>query len=163
MNVVSELIFLPIGSLIMTKISLHAAMISSISLEFSGLFILLMIPETLHCKREATAQPIEDATSLSTDGQAALGAVGNEVTPIKSYQEPTSKYTTRDRLHSTRKLLAEPIKLVCGDKYIPLGLPAFSTSRFLHQVVYLLVQYVSKKLDWTIASVSSLRFINIAS
>jgi hypothetical protein len=133
----------------MTKTTLHAAMVTSTALEFSGLLILAVTPETLTRTSGTEWQPRENSTR-----SIQPAANFNEPTSIRTAQ--TTRQWTRDRLHRTRDRLMQPVRLLWTDKTILLGLPAFLTSRLLRQVVYLLLQYASKKLNRTIAAVSCL-------
>lgn len=131
----------------MTKTSVHAAMITATALEFCGLFILAVTPETLNRTTGTERQPTENSIC--------------SVQPAASPDEPISVRTTqmtsrwtKDQFDRIRDRLLQPARLLWADKTIFLGLPVFLTTPLLRQVVSLLLQYASKKLNWTIAAVS---------
>ena len=157
MCLVSELIATPLGALIMTKTTLNTAMISSTALEFSGIFILLVTPETLHCNRATGHGSVEDSRpSLIQDQEASEGL---EVAAIQvKANQPASGRFTRVQLHHFLQSVVRPLRFVSKDRLILLSLPAFLTSRLLRQVVSILLQWASKKLAWSIAAVSAFLF-----
>jgi hypothetical protein len=118
-------------------------MITSTALEFSGLFILAFTPETLARTSVTEGQLAENSTPAASPDE-----------PISIRPSQTTIQWTRDQSHRIRERLMRPVRLLWTDKTILLGLPAFLTSRLLRQVVSLLLQYASKKLNWTIAAVS---------
>lgn len=154
MCLVSELVATPTGSLIMAKINLNTAMIAATALEFSGIFVLLVTPETLCRSTETRSQPNEDNFE-DIPSQATPTRANDESNPEVAGQSETMP-TVKSLLRHAMELLSRPFELVFTNRTILLGLPAFLTSRLLRQVVSLLLQYVSKKLGWTIAAVSLL-------
>ncbi|QKX58861.1 uncharacterized protein TRUGW13939_05989 [Talaromyces rugulosus] len=111
MCLVSELIATPIGSLIMTRTTLNAAMISSSALEFSGLFVLLVTPETLRRNRESRGQSTEDVIPPSIQAQAALRRAGNNVGILISLRPAVNVFLFALILPNLSPVLASRLKI----------------------------------------------------
>ena len=131
----------------MTKTTVYAAMVALTALEFSGLLIMAATPETL-------------VRTSGTEGQPTENSI-HGIQPAASLDEPFSERTTqmtsrwtKDQFNRIQDRLMQPAQLLWADKTLFLGLPVFLTTPLLRQVVSLLLQYASKKLNWTIAAVS---------
>lgn len=139
-----ELLAPPLGAFILTRTTLYNALISGLVLEFSGLLVLLIIPETLTLE-----PPVEGvgefgshrSTTFQDDSSTHIPpSKGN----LKRLQE-SPKHAIK-RLRSIKDL-------VLTDRNIYLALPAFLVNRLPRQIMAVLLQYASKRLGWTLAKV----------
>jgi hypothetical protein len=134
----------PLGARLMMATSLYTALISGLSLSFLGIFVLLWLPETLEFQSSTETLTAEDTASMQ-----------DSPTDDSSSTPPTKGFiqSFRDSVHDSLKPLGSMAKLIANDRNVLLSLPVFLVSRFSRQLMAVLLQYGSKRLGWTLASV----------
>ena len=143
---------MPLGAHLMSKMTLYTAVISSTVLEFSGIFVLLVIPETIkHVPPNVQADESDDSAS-----DASLESAGSrdeeDVTQVE-IERLGVLHRVQDLIRLGQGFLCRLIKLLSHDRTVLVALPAVVASRLGRPVVALLIQYVSKNLHWSLAKV----------
>lgn len=124
----------------MLKTTLYTVMAIGIALEFSSLCILFWMPETLRSTASGSSYEAEHAETIS-DGDPQREEA---TTPRKLLQQ---------WLISINKIGI----LISIYPHIAIAIPAFLTNRLGRQLMAWMLQYVSKRLNWSYALVGSLR------
>lgn len=137
MNLVVELLGPAVGAAIMIKSTFYTAMIIGLTIEFSSVFILFWVPETLRSNSSDMSETSQAGTFSSHSQQEETTKA-----PWMIVQSWFSSVRTTGTFISTHR-------------HVACAIPAFLINRLGRQLLAWMLQYVSKRQRWSFAVVSS--------
>jgi len=142
---VTEVIAPVLGSVFLDHGYLYSPVILGLPLELSGFAIIRMLPETL--KGNDLARP-DDAEVPNNH----VVSSGHSQTSIRAAIAPATQSMWQPLRQSLRPMI-QIASIVLKDIRLSLTLFAFMVNKLSRQILDLLVQYASKRLEWTVAKV----------
>jgi hypothetical protein len=142
---VTEVIAPVLGSVFLNHGYLYSPVILGLPLELCGIVIIWMLPETL--KGNDLARP--DDVEVSKNHVVSSG---QSQTSTRAAIAPATQSIWQPLRQSLRPMI-QIASIILKDIRLSLTLFAFMVNKLSRQILDLLVQYASKRLEWTVAKV----------